>query len=93
MKTITKANEELDRLQKGHIGVALDGDGAGVKEKKAIFDSTKIGGKIVMLEGGSHNPSLLINYQNHHISVPLSRKDIVGLQEKFMGLLRVGAVQ
>ncbi|MFK5979732.1 MAG: hypothetical protein QM488_12690 [Rhizobiaceae bacterium] len=90
MRTILETSKELDRLQDGHAGVTLDE--SGVKEKRAAFEGTKVGGKIVMFEGGSHNPSLLINYRNHHISVPLSREEIIVLQQHFMDLLRVGKV-
>lgn len=62
--------------------------------KIGLFNATKQAGKLVMFEGGAHNPALLINLEEeHHIKVPLSRADIAALCHHFIDLLVEGDVE
>lgn len=87
MSTIRQALSEFQK----------DGRGSGKKnmpdaDRQQLFEDTKLTGKLVMLEGKSNTPSLLINGGGRHISVPLSRSEITSLMNHFITLLSKGEV-
>jgi len=88
MTSIPQALEQLD-------DDADVGKGAGMSRgaKIGLFNATKQTGKLVMFEGDADSPSLLINFrQEEHISVALSRAEIVALTHHFINILAEGDV-
>ena len=84
MTTISNAIERLDPSSKHHNGPNNHND---VDQRREDFEATKQAGKLVMFEGGASNPSLLINCENRHVSVSLSRREIAGLAVHFIQIL------